>query len=96
MEALSRLIDKAVMGGFLSGYKLRNRVGEEITILHFLFADDTLIFCKDSRDEMAFLSWTLMWLEAIFGLKVNLRKVLYFQWERWQWWKSWLWSWVAK
>ena len=31
-EVLSRLIDKAVMGGFLSGYKLRNRVGEEITI----------------------------------------------------------------
>ena len=45
MDALSRLIDKAVMGGFLSGYKLRNRVGEEITISHFLFADDTLIFC---------------------------------------------------
>ena len=71
MEVLFRLIDKAVMGGFLSGYKLRNRVEEEITITHVLFADDTLIFCKDSRDEMDFLSWTLMWFESIFGLRVN-------------------------
>ena len=37
-----------------------------------LFADDTLIFCKDSREEMAFLSWTLMWFESIFGLRVDL------------------------
>ena len=62
------------MGGFLSDYKLRNRVGDEITISHLLFADDTLIFCKDLRDEMAFLSWTLMWFEAISGLRVNLEK----------------------
>ena len=44
MEAFSRLIYKAVMGGFLSDYKHRNRVGEEIIISHLLFADDTVIF----------------------------------------------------
>ncbi|RVW76004.1 hypothetical protein CK203_052807 [Vitis vinifera] len=34
-------------------------------VSHLLFADDTLVFCKDSQDQMAVLSWLLMWFEAI-------------------------------
>ncbi|RVX04381.1 hypothetical protein CK203_018610 [Vitis vinifera] len=45
-----------------------------IQVSHLLFADDTLVFCKDSQDQMAVLSWLLMWFEAISGLNINLEK----------------------
>lgn len=44
---------------------------------HLLFADDTLIFCKDSKEQMAFLGGILTWLSFIeppnqSGQKLNL------------------------
>ena len=65
METFSRLINRAVEGGFLFGYIFKSSRGEVVHVSHLLFADDTLIFCKDSREEMTYLSWTMMWLEAI-------------------------------
>ena len=41
---------------------------------HLLFADDTLVFCEDSQEQMTFLSWLLMWFEVISGLSINLNK----------------------
>ena len=41
---------------------------------HLLYADDTLLFCKDNPDYLACLGWLLMWLEALSGLKINLGK----------------------
>ena len=43
-------------------------------ISHLLFADDTLVFCKDEKDQMVYLSWILVWFEAFYGLKINLEK----------------------
>ena len=43
-------------------------------ITHLLFADDTLVFCKDSGDQMTHLCWILAWFEALLGLKINLEK----------------------
>ncbi|WJZ99546.1 hypothetical protein VitviT2T_017981 [Vitis vinifera] len=74
MEALSCLINRAVRGGFLSSCRLRGRSGSGIQVSHLLFADDTLVFCEDFQDQMAILSWLLMWFEAISGLSINLNK----------------------
>ena len=41
---------------------------------HKLYADDTLLFCRSDNDELKFISWTLMWFEAVSGLKINLNK----------------------
>ena len=41
---------------------------------HLLFVDDTLVFCEDSQEKMAFLSLLLMWFEVISGLSINLNK----------------------
>ena len=30
------------------------------------------MFCNDSKDQLAYLSWILLWFEAIFGMKINL------------------------
>lgn len=70
MEALSLLLDKAVVGGYLSRYSFKGRNGTGEVISHLLFADDTLIFCKDLEDQMVHLAW----FEAISGLKINLEK----------------------
>ena len=43
-------------------------------LTHLFFADDTLVFCSDSRDQLAYLSWILLWFKAISGLKINLDK----------------------
>ena len=67
-------MDKVVDGGFLSGYNIANIHGENMRITHLLFADDTLVFCNDTRDQIAYLSWILLWFEAISGLRINLEK----------------------
>ena len=56
MEAFSILIDKAASEGFLSGYKISNRSGDVVHITHLLFADDTLVFWKASKDHMVYLN----------------------------------------
>ena len=74
MEVLSTLLRRAGEGGFLSGYRLRGRGGEELTVSHLLFADDTIIFCKARREQLTNLSWILAWFEAASGLRINLSK----------------------
>ena len=74
MKVFSLLIDKAKMGGFLTDYNIKGRNGVAMNISHLLFADDILVFCKDSEGQMVFLSWILLYFEALFGLRVNLEK----------------------
>ena len=74
MEALSRLLKRAVDGNYLSGSKIAGRDGVVYVISHLLYADDTLLFCGASKDQLKFLSWILMWFEALSGLKINLNK----------------------
>ena len=74
MKFFSILMEKAASEGFLQGHKFVNRSGDELQLNHLLFTDDTLVFCKDSRDQLAYLSWILLWFEAIFGLNINLDK----------------------
>ncbi|RVW24396.1 putative ribonuclease H protein [Vitis vinifera] len=74
MEVFSCLLRRAISEGFLSGWRVRGRGGEGILISHLLFADDTLVFCEESQDQLTHLSWLLMWFEACSRLKINLEK----------------------
>ena len=56
VEVFFIMVDKAAQEGLLLGYKIVNREGEKVQITHLLFADETLVFCKDSKDQMAHLS----------------------------------------
>ena len=74
MEVLSCLLARAREGVYLSGFKVLGRNGEGLEISHLLFVDDILIFCETTFSQMTYLSWLLMWFEAILSLKINLDK----------------------
>ena len=74
MEALSCLINRAVEGNYLSRSRIEDGRGGDLVISHLLYADDTLIFCEANKDQLKYLSWILMWFEALSGLKINLNK----------------------
>ena len=74
MEALTRLLNRAVIGNYLSGSKIIGRDGVVSVISHLLYADDTLLLCGARKDQLKYLSWILMWFEALSGLKINLNK----------------------
>ncbi|RVX19512.1 hypothetical protein CK203_004994 [Vitis vinifera] len=50
----SSLIARAEEKGFIRGFKVMGRSGEGIYVSHLLFADDTLLFCEDNRDQLEF------------------------------------------
>ena len=55
MEAFSLMIDKATESGYISGYIFKGRNNTVKQITHLLFVDDTLVFCKDSKEHMIHL-----------------------------------------
>ncbi|KAL6329297.1 hypothetical protein AAG906_015506 [Vitis piasezkii] len=63
-----------VFSGVPGGCRIGGREGVGIQVTHLLFADDTLVFCDDSQEQLAYLSWLLMWFEATSGLRINLNK----------------------
>ena len=74
MEAHGLLIQRAVDGNYLFGSRVAIREGEGEAISHLFYAYDTLLFYEPNKDQMKFLSWTLMWFEALSDLRINLSK----------------------
>ena len=74
MEAFSSLLRSVVGGGFVVACKARSRGGEGVQVSHLLFGDDTLVFCGASKKQLLYLSWILMWFEAMSDLRINLDK----------------------
>ena len=72
IEALSNLISHAIEENYLSSGRIVDMSGEELVISHLLYVDDTLLFCAANKDQLKFISWTLMWFEAVLGLRIKL------------------------
>jgi hypothetical protein len=43
-----------------------------LTISHFLFANDTVIFCKAKLDHLRYLCCMFLCFEAVLGLRINM------------------------
>ena len=52
MEALSSLLKKANLGGFLSGWRVSGRGREGVEVSHLLFDEDTFVFYEPSHDQL--------------------------------------------
>ena len=74
MEALSRMMSRAVEGGLLSGFQVGSMDTHLVRVSHLLFTDDTLIFSDAKPDHVFNLRLLFTWFEAISGLKINFNK----------------------
>ena len=74
MEAMSCLLERTRAEGYLEGWQGGGRGGEGEILSHILFADDTLVFCRSDEYQLTYLSWVLMWFEALSSLKINLEE----------------------
>ena len=74
MEALSKLLKRAVEGNFISDCRFKGKDGGELIISHLLYADDTVMFCDAKSKQLMYLGWILMWFESISQLRINLSK----------------------
>jgi hypothetical protein len=74
MEALSRMMSKAVECGILSGFQVDSMDSHLVRVFHLLFADDILIFSNAKPDHIFNLRLLFTWFEAGSGLKINFNK----------------------
>ncbi len=68
VEALSRLMDQAVIGGLLSGFFVSTDEDHQRVITHLLLADDTLILCDVVPTQIE----TYIWNPIIEGMERRL------------------------
>jgi hypothetical protein len=74
MEAFSRMVKASIDHSLFSGFSVGTSGREQVHISHLLFADDTLVFCGASRDQVQAIGNLLTCFELVSGLKVNLAK----------------------
>ena len=55
-------------------FHVGNSQCDGLQVLHLLFADDTLIFCRPSESDLEYLRCTLLSFEAMLELEVSLPK----------------------
>jgi hypothetical protein len=74
IEAFSGMVKAAIDHNLISGFAVGARGSEQVHISHLLFADDTLVFCGASLDQVQALGDLLVCFDLVSGLKVNLAK----------------------
>ena len=55
IETLSKLIIKATEVGFLEGIHINGSLSDDVLVSRWLFANDTLIFCKPEVSQLRYL-----------------------------------------
>ena len=74
MEVLSRLLKKIEECNLIWGFHLGTMNSIGVRISHLLFADDTILFCDASWDQLLSIRLVLSCFQAFTGLKVNVGK----------------------
>ena len=60
MEVLSRLLKRIEEGGFLRGFQANSHSQGGLHISYLLFADDTILFCDASREQLLFIRMVMI------------------------------------
>ncbi|XP_075645807.1 uncharacterized protein LOC142616966 [Castanea sativa] len=74
MEVLSRLLQKTEECNLIRGFQVGAVNSAGVSISHLLFADDTIIFCEASMEQLLSIRLVLSCFQAFTGLKVNVGK----------------------
>ena len=74
MEVLSHILKKTEDGGFIQGFLVGHANSTRIRVSYLLFADDTILFCDVSREQILSIRLVLSCFQAFTGLKVNVGK----------------------
>ena len=74
MEVLSRILKKSEEGGFIQDFQVGPINSTGIRVSHLLFANDTILFCDASREQILSIRLVLTCFQAFTGLKVNMGK----------------------
>ncbi|XP_059629969.1 uncharacterized protein LOC132272921 [Cornus florida] len=74
MEALSRLMRRAIELGLLRGFWVGRDAVFQLEISHLMFADDTLVLCYVNMSQIRYLRCVLIWFQVVSGLKMNVGK----------------------
>eukprot|EP00268_Persea_americana_P028829 TRINITY_DN27957_c0_g1_i1.p1 TRINITY_DN27957_c0_g1~~TRINITY_DN27957_c0_g1_i1.p1 ORF type:complete len:198 (+),score=28.97 TRINITY_DN27957_c0_g1_i1:182-775(+) len=70
-KALNALMNRANQARLISGFSIENA---DYEVTHLQFADDTIIFCDASLEQVERLKFILRWFEMLSGLKINYGK----------------------
>ena len=74
MEVLSRILKKTEEGVFIQGFLAGPINSTGIRVSYLLFADDTILFCDASREQILSIRLVLTCFQAFTSLKVNVGK----------------------
>ena len=74
METLSRLLSRVKEDCFIDEFLVSERHDARVEVSNLLFANDNLILCDASKENLENPSWVFMWFKACSGLKINLKK----------------------
>ena len=74
MEVLSRLLKKTEESNLIRGFHVGAVNSINVHTSRLLFADDTILFCDASREQMLSIRLALSCFQAFMGLKVNVGK----------------------
>ena len=74
MEVLSRLLKKTEECNLIWGFHVGSVNFVVVCISHLLFADDTILFCDASREQLLSIRLVLSCFQVFTGLKVNIGK----------------------
>ncbi|KAL4280566.1 hypothetical protein GQ457_03G000290 [Hibiscus cannabinus] len=72
-ESLNQMLSKAVRNGLFSGFVV-GRGSNSVEITHLQFADDLMIFCDASLEQVHNIKRVLRVFELASGLQLNLKK----------------------
>ena len=74
IEVLSHILKKTEEGGFIQGFHVGPINSTGIRVSHLLFADDIILFCDTSREQILSIRLVLTCFQAFTSLKVNVGK----------------------
>ncbi len=65
MDILNRMLERAVSGGLITCFKAGVNNSRTLDISHLLFADDTIVFCDASPEQLNYLCCSLICFAAM-------------------------------